>query len=170
MELADVTDSKSVDGDIVWVRVPPPAPAKKEYRSVLLFCCLGRWARIHCKLPARLPRSHHLGATCCRACSAGFRVPPPAPAKKEYRSVLFFVASVGGRESTASCRHASPAPIISAQLAAELARRGSESHHRHQQKRSTVAYSFLLPRSVGENPLQVAPRYLFLVLEIFPAS
>ena len=26
MELADVTDSKSVDGDIVWVRVPPPAP------------------------------------------------------------------------------------------------------------------------------------------------
>ena len=29
MELADVTDSKSVDGDIVWVRVPPPAP--KQY-------------------------------------------------------------------------------------------------------------------------------------------
>ena len=26
MELADVTDSKSVDGDIVRVRVPPPAP------------------------------------------------------------------------------------------------------------------------------------------------
>ena len=30
MELADVTDSKSVDGDIVWVRVPPPAPTKKS--------------------------------------------------------------------------------------------------------------------------------------------
>ena len=29
MELADVTDSKSVDGDIVWVRVPPPAPNPK---------------------------------------------------------------------------------------------------------------------------------------------
>ena len=28
MELVDVTDSKSVDGDIVWVRVPPPAPKK----------------------------------------------------------------------------------------------------------------------------------------------
>ena len=28
MELADVTDSKSVDGNIVWVRVPPPAPRK----------------------------------------------------------------------------------------------------------------------------------------------
>lgn len=26
MELADVTDSKSVDGDIVWVQVPPFAP------------------------------------------------------------------------------------------------------------------------------------------------
>ena len=25
MELADVTDSKSVDGDIVWVRLPLPA-------------------------------------------------------------------------------------------------------------------------------------------------
>ena len=30
MELADVTDSKSVDGDIVWVRVPPPAPNPKD--------------------------------------------------------------------------------------------------------------------------------------------
>ena len=26
MELVDVTDSKSVGGNIVWVRVPPPAP------------------------------------------------------------------------------------------------------------------------------------------------
>ena len=26
MELADVTDSKSVGSDTVWVRVPPPAP------------------------------------------------------------------------------------------------------------------------------------------------
>ena len=28
MELADVTDSKSVGGNIVWVRVPPPAPVE----------------------------------------------------------------------------------------------------------------------------------------------
>ena len=33
MELADVTDSKSVDGDIVWVRVPPPAPSKHEEKD-----------------------------------------------------------------------------------------------------------------------------------------
>ena len=26
MELVDVADSKSADGDIMWVRVPPPAP------------------------------------------------------------------------------------------------------------------------------------------------
>ena len=29
MELADVTDSKSVGSDTVWVRVPPPAPEKR---------------------------------------------------------------------------------------------------------------------------------------------
>ena len=28
MELVDVADSKSADGDIMWVRVPPPAPNK----------------------------------------------------------------------------------------------------------------------------------------------
>ena len=30
MELVDVTDSKSVGGDTVWVRVPPPAPARRK--------------------------------------------------------------------------------------------------------------------------------------------
>ena len=35
MELADVTDSKSVGGDIVWVRVPPPAP--KQYNPNQIF-------------------------------------------------------------------------------------------------------------------------------------
>ena len=29
MELADVTDSKSVGSDTVWVRVPPPAPSSE---------------------------------------------------------------------------------------------------------------------------------------------
>ena len=32
MELVDVTDSKSVGGDIVWVRVPPPAPRRSKVR------------------------------------------------------------------------------------------------------------------------------------------
>ena len=30
MELVDVTDSKSVDGNIVRVRLPPPAPARRK--------------------------------------------------------------------------------------------------------------------------------------------
>ena len=30
MELVDVADSKSADGDIVGVRVPPPAPRKSS--------------------------------------------------------------------------------------------------------------------------------------------
>ena len=38
MELADVTDSKSVGGDTVWVRVPPPAPKRRESeKDSLLF-------------------------------------------------------------------------------------------------------------------------------------
>ena len=35
MELVDVTDSKSVGSDTVWVRVPPPAPR----RSKLYIAC-----------------------------------------------------------------------------------------------------------------------------------
>ena len=31
--MADVTDSKSVGGDTVWVQVPPPAPRKSELLS-----------------------------------------------------------------------------------------------------------------------------------------
>lgn len=45
MELVDVTDSKSVDGNIVWVRVPLPAPCgdddfdtRVSRLSSLLFC------------------------------------------------------------------------------------------------------------------------------------
>ena len=34
MELVDVTDSKSVGGNIVWVRVPPPAPRRRGLRIV----------------------------------------------------------------------------------------------------------------------------------------
>ena len=33
MELADVTDSKSVGSNTVWVRVPPPAPNRNTIRQ-----------------------------------------------------------------------------------------------------------------------------------------
>ena len=34
MELVDVTDSKSVDGNIVWVRVPLPAPKREAKKDI----------------------------------------------------------------------------------------------------------------------------------------
>ena len=35
MELADVTDSKSVGSDTVWVRVPPSAPKRAVFQTAL---------------------------------------------------------------------------------------------------------------------------------------
>ena len=35
--MVDVTDSKSVGGDTVWVRVPPPAPKKSSSKKDGLF-------------------------------------------------------------------------------------------------------------------------------------
>ena len=34
--MVDVADSKSADGDIVWVRVPPPAPLRTEPRTLVV--------------------------------------------------------------------------------------------------------------------------------------
>ena len=41
MELVDVTDSKSVGSDTVWVRVPPPAPRRSKVRfaPTLFYSC-----------------------------------------------------------------------------------------------------------------------------------
>src|SRR5712672_4475658 len=32
-ELVDARDLKSLDGNVVWVRVPPPAPSKNAFRA-----------------------------------------------------------------------------------------------------------------------------------------
>ena len=46
--MVDVTDSKSVGGDTVWVRVPPPAPRRRALILLRLLskCDPLRWARI----------------------------------------------------------------------------------------------------------------------------
>ena len=41
MELADVTDSKSVDSDIVWVRPPSPAPKNTAPIGAVFFILKG---------------------------------------------------------------------------------------------------------------------------------
>ena len=38
MELVDVADSKSADGNIMWVRVPPPAPKQSTPTGCFLLC------------------------------------------------------------------------------------------------------------------------------------
>ena len=54
MELADVTDSKSVPGNGVWVRVPPPAPSQKAPQ----LGCFLRWPFDSTGLEAALRKSH----------------------------------------------------------------------------------------------------------------
>ena len=103
MELADVTDSKSVDGDIVWVRVPPPAPAKKQGKALPFLSVprLGEKPHASCRT---VTETYTLGAAC----------------------------TAEGEQSEA--------------------RRGSESHHRHQQKRQGKALPFLPVPRLGEKP------------------
>ncbi len=43
--MVDVADSKSADGDIVWVRVPPPAPRGRKLACGHDFLCLQRKRR-----------------------------------------------------------------------------------------------------------------------------
>ena len=45
MELVDVTDSKSVGSDTVWVRVPPPAPR----RSKLCIACSDSFTKVRAR-------------------------------------------------------------------------------------------------------------------------
>ena len=58
MELVDVADSKSADGDIMWVRVPPPAPNKKSSLCCsFLFAKVGENPhRVRCAPAGAIPR------------------------------------------------------------------------------------------------------------------
>ena len=47
--MADVTDSKSVGSDTVWVRVPPPAPKRKRRPMGVFFFLVPRRAESLCK-------------------------------------------------------------------------------------------------------------------------
>ena len=65
-ELVDVTDSKSVDGDIVRVRVPPsapPTPGEEFYKQVYFIVCRRSSMVEHLpSAPRTLPSREALGA------------------------------------------------------------------------------------------------------------
>lgn len=97
MELVDVADSKSADGNIMWVRVPPPAPARhkrhiacdelfiKAHRSLILLCLAFRPANASLLYRARELRNTKISEllppdTSERACAAAppLRIEPAA--------------------------------------------------------------------------------------------
>ena len=47
MELVDVADSKSADGNIMWVRVPPPAPKNATRKGGVFYEKNIRYAQIN---------------------------------------------------------------------------------------------------------------------------
>ena len=137
MELADVTDSKSVDGDIVWVRVPPPAPKiQGTPLECPVFLLLGGWVRNQFKLPLKFSVTLCSCSLLPSLASAGFRVPPPAPktqgAPKGYP---VFLLLGGWARNHFKLPLKSPLPLGSCNLLPPqsgcLPRRGSESHRRH---------------------------------------
>ena len=68
--MVDVADSKSADGDIVWVRVPPPAPNQYNPNQFFLvgdgfglFVYFEKFEKTHFRngfpiLPTSKPRKH----------------------------------------------------------------------------------------------------------------
>ena len=79
MELADVTDSKSVDGDIVWVRVPPPAPKTEGTPTECPLFLMLLMVEKPLQTAGNFLASALLVQFDARLRRAGFRVPPPAP-------------------------------------------------------------------------------------------
>ena len=95
--MVDVADSKSAGGDSVWVRVPPPAPARhkrhiacdelfiKAHRSLILLCLAFRPANASLVYRARELRNTKISellphGTSERACAAAppLRIEPAA--------------------------------------------------------------------------------------------
>ena len=97
MELVDVADSKSADGNIMWVRVPPPAPARhkrhiacdelfiKAHRSLILLCLAFRPANASLVYRARELRNTKISellppdtSECACAAAPPLRIEPAA--------------------------------------------------------------------------------------------
>ena len=116
MELVDVADSKSADGDIVWVRVPPPAPRRSKVRFAPTFFYFCRIKERHPPAPLLLlsesnPHQKLISRSfCCsslpnRIRCAGFRFglgheisglkPPDTSEQALYRLLRFFSQSEG---------------------------------------------------------------------------
>src|SRR3954451_21345282 len=58
-ELVDARDLKSLDGNVVWVRVPPPAPVASA-RFRLRWACARTWMPAQAVTPvSRIVRSYH---------------------------------------------------------------------------------------------------------------
>ncbi len=61
MELVDVADSKSADGDIVGVRVPPPAPHRRSKRHIACSDFFQQAKNTHFAAPPLHPATASLG-------------------------------------------------------------------------------------------------------------
>ena len=96
MELADVTDSKSVGGDTVWVRVPPPAPEEGVPIGCPLFCYRGTRNEFQRRqAPAQAALAANSLADCLRN---ERRVPPPAPENRKSRPD-FLISAVANQKA-----------------------------------------------------------------------
>ena len=113
--MVDVADSKSADGNIMWVRVPPPAPARhkrhiacdelfiKAHRSLILLCLAFRPANASLVYRARELRNTKISellppGTSERACAAA------PPLRIEPAASGFGLALSAGPKAAASIR------------------------------------------------------------------
>ena len=130
MELVDVADSKSADGDIMWVRVPPPAPKSTvPLAGAVLFCCVTRMRthRVRSVRPQEGKRQRSLIGTVERMPLCGS--PTAGTKQKEQLVLLFFVAKVGENPHRVRCAPAGAIPRPTDACGGSWA---EVSHRRHQ--------------------------------------